>query len=154
MKHLKAKETVWRGQKVITMEMKDLVPCSLYEQIPDYETLKTIIGTGEMEYPLLVYQSDQEYYTVQHLANYKSGSPGLPETAPEIEVDVRLPNNQTKKANRIHIVWSGRQRYQVAKELGYTHIDVIVQPDFFQMVAWAGAFRDITENTKGFKKKK
>ena len=120
------------------MEMKDLVPASFYKDIPDHEKLKEIISTGEMEYPLLVYQATQKYY---------------PEKAPEIEVDI-FKHGQTTRQKRVHIVWSGRQRWQVAKELGYTHVDVIIEPDFFKMAYTAKEFAEITEKAKGFKKKK
>ena len=135
------------------MEMKDLVPASFYKDIPDHEKLKEIISTGEMEYPLLVYQATQKYYPGNHLTLYGRNHPELPEKAPEIEVDI-FKHGQTTRQKRVHIVWSGRQRWQVAKELGYTHVDVIIEPDFFKMAYTAKEFAEITEKAKGFKKKK
>jgi len=135
------------------MRMDDLVPASFYKEIPDYEKLKQTLTTGEMKYPLLVYQGTQDYYTINHLGLYKRNHPQLPDTAPELEVEL-FDKGHFKKAQRVHIVWSGRQRWQVAKELGYTDVDVIVEPNFFKMVDIAKQFAKITENTKGFKKKK
>lgn len=83
---------------------------------------------------------------------YKRNHPQLPDMAPEIEVDVSK-NGQTTRQKRVHIVWSGRQRWQVAKELGYTHVDVIVEPVFDRVVPMAHEFANITEKAKGFKKK-
>ena len=153
MKHLKSKIKNYKNRTTITMEMKDLIPASFYKEIPDYEKLKEVLGTGEMEYPLLVYQATQDYYTKNHLGLYKRNHPELPDKAPEIEVEIFKHGHYTKH-KRAHIVWSGRQRWQVAKELGYTHVDVIIEPDFFKMVYLAKEFADITEKTKGFKKKK
>jgi len=153
MKHLKAKIKNFNNTKTITMEMKDLIPASFYKEIPDHEKLKQVIGTGELEYPLLVYQATQDYYTKNHLLLYKSNHPQLPDKAPEIEVEI-FNKGVYSKHKRVHIVWSGRQRWQVAKELGYTHVDVIVESNFDKMVPMAKQFADITEKAKGFKKKK
>ncbi len=153
MKHLKAKIKIFNNTKTITMEMKDLIPASFYKEIPDYDKLKQVISTGELEYPLLVYQATQDYYTKNHLLLYKRNHPQLPDKAPEIEVDV-FKHGQITRQNMVHIVWSGRQRWQVAKELGYTHVDVIVEPNFDKVVAMAHEFANITEKAKGFKKKK
>jgi hypothetical protein len=32
------------------------------------------------------------------------------------------------------VVWKGRQRYQLAKELGYTHIDCVVEKELSKIV--------------------
>ena len=139
MKHLKAEKT-FENYKTITMEIKDLVPASIYEKIPDYDKLEPDIKAGKLNYPLLVFQTNQDYWTKNHLALYKAGSPLLPSHAPEKEVEVLVKNTPIKE-NRVHVVWTGRQRFQIAKELDYTHIDCVVEPNFFKMVEKANVFR-------------
>jgi len=143
VKHLKAKNKI-SNYNTVTMEMKDLVPASIYENIPDKEKLLPDITKGNLEYPLLVYQAEQDYWTKNHLPLYKSGSPALPDLAPEIATDIVVKGN-LQNDKRIHVIWSGRQRFQLAKELGYTHIDCIIEPIFHKMVGEAGRFKKLNQ---------
>ena len=141
MKHLKAKKTF--GQyKTVTMKKIDLLPASVYENIPDFDKLEPEIKAGNLEYPLLVFQTNQDYWTKNHLGLYRAGSPTLPTHAPEIDAEVVVKGN-TITEKRIHIIWSGRQRFQIAKDLGYTDIDVIIEPVFHKVVNAASKFRKI-----------
>ena len=141
MKHLKAKKN-FEQYKTVTMKIADLVPASVYEKIPDFDKLEPDIKAGNLEYPLLVFQSNQDYWTKNHLSLYRAGSPTLPSHAPEIEATINVKGVQMKE-KRIHVVWAGRQRFQIAKDLGYTDIDVIIEPVFHKMVGAAGKFRKL-----------
>jgi hypothetical protein len=66
----------------------------------------------------------------------------LPSHAPEIETAVKVNGNQVTE-KRIHVIWSGRQRFQIAKDLGYTDVDVIIEPVFHKVVNAAGKFRKL-----------
>ena len=57
-----------------------------------------------------------------------------------VEAEPYLQNDK-----RIHVIWSGRQRFQLAKELGYTHIDCIIEPVFHKMVGEAGRFKKLNQ---------
>ena len=143
MKHLKASKT-FESYKTVTMEIKDLVPASVYETIPDYDTLLPELKEGKLEYPLLVYQAHPDYWTKNHLGLYRSSSPTLPTHAPVKEVEIQVQHRHIKEP-RVHVVWSGRQRFQIAQELDYTHVDCIVEPNFFKMVEKAGVFRKMNK---------
>ena len=57
------------------------------------------------------------------------------------EVEGRHGEGQVHDTERSSRVWSGRQRFQILKEQGYTHVDVIVEPVFHKMVDAAQKFR-------------
>jgi len=100
--------------EIVTMAMDDIVPASIYEEIPDRDSLEDSILSGEMDFPLMLWPVTQAYWRDVHLKYYKRGSPDLPDRAPE-------------KNGEVMIVWRGRQRYQLAKEMGYTHIDCVIE---------------------------
>ena len=127
MKHLKAKNS-YRINKnstakyeIVTMAIEEIVPASIYEEIPDRDELEKSIVDSEMEDPLMLLPMTQDYWQNVHLKFYKRGSPTLPEKAPE-------------KDGQVFVVWKGRQRYQLAKELGYTHIDCVVEKELSKIV--------------------
>tara|TARA_B100001057_G_scaffold395224_1_gene404724 strand:+ start:379 stop:804 length:426 start_codon:yes stop_codon:yes gene_type:complete len=141
MKHLQAKNK-FENYETVTMDMKDLVPASIYETVPDRDKLYDGIKDGDLQYPLLVYQADKEYWTKNHLPLYKSNSPGLPDMPPILDTKVVRSGHEYVEP-KIHIIWSGRQRFQLAQELGYTHVDCILESNFFTMVNKAGKFRKL-----------
>ena len=127
MKHLKAKNS-YRINKnstakyeIQTVSIEEIVPASIYKEIPDRDELEKSIVDGEMDYPLMLLPMTQDYWRNVHLKFYKRGSPTLPEKAPE-------------KDGKVLVVWKGRQRYQLAKELGYTHIDCVMEPELNKIV--------------------
>ena len=126
MKHLRAKDSYMLDHaskyEIKTMAMDDIVPASIYEEIPDRDELKDSIASGEMDHPLMLWPVTQDYWRNIHLRYYKRGSPDLPEEAPE-------------KDGEVLIVWRGRQRYQLAKEMGYTHIDCVVEKEQHKIVS-------------------
>ena len=126
MKHLKAKDSYMldhsRKYEIKTMSMEDIVPASIYEEIPDRDALEADIANGEMDYPLMLWPVTPDYWRNIHLKFYKRGSPGLPDKAPE-------------KDGQVMIVWRGRQRFQLAKEMGYTHIDCVVENEQDKIVS-------------------
>ena len=108
--------------EIMTMAMDDIVPASIYEEIPDRELLEDSIMNGEMDFPLMLWPVTQDYWKNIHLKFYKRGSPNLPDKAPE-------------KDGEVLIVWRGRQRYQLAKEMGYTHIDCVIEKEQHKIVS-------------------
>ena len=128
MKHLKAKDSYMfdhaKKYEIKNMAMDEIVPASIYEEIPDRDELEESMANGEMDFPLILWPMTQEYWQDIHLDYYKRGSPTLPEEAPE-------------KDGQVLVVWKGRQRYQLAKELGYSHIDCVIEPELHKIVAIA-----------------
>tara|TARA_B100000424_G_scaffold128493_1_gene97268 strand:- start:656 stop:1054 length:399 start_codon:yes stop_codon:yes gene_type:complete len=125
MKHLKAKDSYMfdhaKKYDIKKMSIDEIVPASIYEEIPDRDELEKGIADGEMDLPLMLWPMTQDYWKNVHLNFYKRGSPALPEKAPE-------------KDGKVLVVWKGRQRYQLAKELGYTHIDCVIEPELHKIV--------------------
>lgn len=111
-----------RKYEIKTMSMDDIVPASIYEEIPDRDSLEDSILSGEMDFPLMLWPVTQDYWTNVHLKFYKRGSPDLPDKAPE-------------KDGEVMIIWRGRQRFQLAKEMGYTHIDCVVEKEQHKIVS-------------------
>ena len=126
MKHLRAKDSYMLDHaskyEIKTMAMDEIQPASIYEEIPDRDELEDSIASGEMDHPLMLWPVTQDYWRNIHLRYYKRGSPDLPEEAPE-------------KDGEVLIVWRGRQRYQLAKEMGYTHIDCVVEKEQHKIVS-------------------
>jgi len=108
--------------EIKTMSMGEIQPASIYEEIPDRDVLEADIVSGEMDYPLMLWPVTQDYWKNIHLKFYKRGSPDLPDKAPE-------------KDGEVMIIWRGRQRFQLAKEMGYTHIDCVVEKEQHKIVA-------------------
>ena len=108
--------------EIKTMAMDEIQPASIYEEIPDRDELEDSIASGEMDHPLMLWPVTQDYWRNIHLRYYKRGIPDLPEEAPE-------------KDGEVLIVWRGRQRYQLAKEMGYTHIDCVVEKEQHKIVS-------------------
>lgn len=139
MKKIKA-QNKFENYQTIEMPIEALVPASYYDVIPDEDKIRPDLEKGILQYPLLCYQTDQKYWKENHLRLYHSGNPQLPEQAPETEVDV-TKQGRPYREKKIHVVWSGRQRFQILKEQGYTHVDVIVESVFHKMVDAAQKFR-------------
>ena len=108
--------------KIVTMAVDEIQPASIYEEIPDRDELEDTIAGGEMDFPLMLWPVTQDYWRNIHLKFYKRGSPELPDTAPE-------------KDGQVYVVWRGRQRYQLAKEMGYTHIDCVIENEQHKIVS-------------------
>ena len=108
--------------EIVTMAMDDIVPASIYEEIPDRELLEDSISNGEMDFPIMLWPVTQDYWKNIHLKFYKRGSPDLPDKAPE-------------KDGEVLIIWRGRQRFQLAKEMGYTHIDCVIEKEQHKIVS-------------------
>ena len=126
MKHLRAKDSYMFDHaskyKIVTMAVDEIQPASIYEEIPDRDELEDTIAGGEMDFPLMLWPVTQDYWRNIHLKFYKRGSPELPDTAPE-------------KDGQVYVVWRGRQRYQLAKEMGYTHIDCVIENEQHKIVS-------------------
>ena len=120
MKSIKANKKI-SGYETKSFELDKLVPASIYKEIPEEEKLRSDLEQGLLQYPLIVFETDMDYWTKNHLKLYHAGSPELPEKPPILD-------------GKIHVVWFGRQRYQILKKLDYTHVDVVVIPGFHQMV--------------------
>lgn len=127
MKPLHAKNK-YQDFETMLRPIDEIVPASVYKEIPDEETLRADLEQGILNFPLLCFETDQKYWQTNHLRLYHAGSPTLPEVAPEID-------------GRVYVVWSGRQRYQLAKQMGYTHIDCIHHDDFFEVTKQSGNFK-------------
>jgi hypothetical protein len=123
MKHLKAKNN-YPGYTKVTMSMDDIVPASIYREVPDADSLKEEIEQGVMHKPLMLWPMTQKYWKDVHLRYYRKTNPDLPEVAPE-------------KDGEVMVVWKGRQRYQLAREMGYTHVDCVVEKEQHKIVAIA-----------------
>ena len=123
MKHLKARSKLKEYDTVI-LGLEEIVPASTYEVIPDESKLKPSIENGEMDYPIMLLDTDQKYWQNVHERYYRKSNPNMPEVAPE-------------RDGRVLVVWKGRQRYQLAKELGYTHIDCVLEKDLHKIVTIA-----------------
>jgi len=108
--------------EIVTMAMDDIVPASIYEEIPDRELLEDSISNGEMDFPIMLWPVTQDYWKNIHLKFYKRGSPDLRDKAPE-------------KDGEVLIIWRGRQRFQLAKEMGYTHIDCVIEKEQHKIVS-------------------
>ena len=126
MKHLRAKDSYMFDHaskyEIKIMAMDEIQPASIYEEIPDRDVLEADVADGEMDFPLMLWPVTQDYWRDIHLKFYKRGNPDLPEEAPE-------------KDGQVYVVWRGRQRYQLAKEMGYTHIDCVVEKEQHKIVA-------------------
>ena len=126
MKHLRAKDSYMFDHaskyEIKIMAMDEIQPASIYEEIPDRDVLEADVADGEMDFPLMLWPVTQDYWRDIHLKFYKRGNPDLPEEAPE-------------KDGQVYVVWRGRQRYQLAKEMGYTHIDCVVEKEQYKIVA-------------------
>jgi len=123
MKHLKAQNKL-KEYDTVTLGLEEIVPASTYEVIPDESKLKPSIENGEMDYPIMLLDTDQKYWQNVHERYYRKSNPNMPEVAPE-------------RNGRVLVVWKGRQRYQLAKELGYTHIDCVLEKDLHKIVTIA-----------------
>ena len=123
MKHLQAQGN-YPGYTKVTMSIADIVPASIYEEVPDADRLKEEIKDGVMDKPLMLWPMTQRYWKEVHLRYYRRSNPDLPEVAPE-------------KDGEVLVVWKGRQRYQLAKELGYTHVDCVIEREQHRIVAIA-----------------
>jgi len=123
MKHLKAQNKL-KEYDTVTLGLEEIVPASTYEVIPDESKLKLSIENGEMDYPIMLLDTDQKYWQNVHERYYRKSNPNMPEVAPE-------------RNGRVLVVWKGRQRYQLAKELGYTHIDCVLEKDLHKIVTIA-----------------
>lgn len=123
MKEIRAKNRHYYGEyQVEQIEINRLVPASIYKEIPDYEELKKDLEQGHMDWPLVVFEADLEYWQGNHKQLYGSGNPDLPWDNPPLVGD------------KIYIVWQGRQRLQILKDLGYTHVDIVKDPVFHRML--------------------
>ena len=129
MKPLYAKNNFGNYKKDL-LPIDEIVPASVYDDVPDVLNLLPDIQKGSLLYPLLCFKTDQNYWQKTHLRLYKSGSPTLPDIAPEID-------------KQVFVVWAGRQRYQLAKQLGYTHIDCIWNDNFDSMVRVAQQYKNL-----------
>jgi hypothetical protein len=128
MKHLRAQDSYLmdhnRKYEIVTLSMDDIVPASIYDEVPDADHLKEEIKDGEMDRPLMLWPMTQRYWKDVHLRYYRRGNPDLPEVAPE-------------KDGEVLVVWKGRQRYQLAREMGFTHVDCVIEREQHKIVAIA-----------------
>jgi len=135
MKHLRAKDSYViekhsrKKYEIITMPLDEMVPASIYEEIPDHKELEESIKDGVMDHPVMLWPMTQKYWKEIHLKFYRRGNPTLPEQAPE-------------KDGEVLVVWKGRQRYQMAKDMGFTHIDCVIEPDLDKIVRKAQEDQD------------
>ena len=139
MKHLKASNAI-EGYRTVTLAVKDLVSATVFDTMPDYDHLLPTIKAGQIELPFLVYQTHPDYWTQQHLGLYRAGYPLLPTHAPVQEVELTVQNKKIATP-RIHIVWTGRQLFQIAQELEYTDVDCVIENNFAKLVEQAQQIR-------------
>ena len=123
MKHLQAQGN-YPGYTKVTMAIEDIVPASIYEDVPDADILKEELKDGVMLKPLILWPMTQRYWKEVHLKYYRRSNPDLPEVAPE-------------KDGEVLVVWKGRQRYQLAREMGYTHVDCVIEREQHKIVTIA-----------------
>jgi hypothetical protein len=107
--------------EIQTFPMDEIVPASIYETVPDEEKIKPELAQGSMDKPLVLWPITQDYWKNIHLKFYRRSCPTLPDVAPE-------------KDGQVLVVWKGRQRYQLAKEMGYTHIDCVIEKEQHKIV--------------------
>jgi len=133
MKHLRAQDSYLmdhnRKYDIVTMAMEEIVPASIYDEVPDADRLKEEIKDGVMLKPLILWPMTQRYWKEGHLRFYRRGNPGLPDVAPE-------------KDGEVLVVWKGRQRYQLAREMGFTHVDCVIEREQHRIVAIAQLEKD------------
>jgi hypothetical protein len=139
MKHLQASNTI-EGYQTVTLAVKDLVSAAVFDTMPDYDHLLPAVKAGQIELPFLVYQTHPDYWTRQHLGLYRPGSPILPTQAPIKEVELTVQNKKIKTP-RIHVIWTDRQLFQIAKELEYTDVDCVIETNFTKLVEQAQQIR-------------
>jgi len=139
MKHLKASNTI-AGYQTVSLAVKDLVSATVFETIPDYDQLLPTIKAGQIELPFLVYQTNPDYWTRQHLGLYRPSSPILPTQAPFKEVELIVQNKKIKTP-RIHVIWTDRQLFQIAQEFEYTDVDCVIETNFAKLVEQAQQIR-------------
>jgi hypothetical protein len=120
MKTISAQQQI-EGYKTKQFAIEQLVPASIYDNIPDEEKLRPELEQGVLDKPLIVFETDNQYWQSNHLRLYKSGNPDLPDEAPETD-------------GKVYVVWFGRQRFQLMKDMGYTHVDVVTEKVFHKMI--------------------
>jgi hypothetical protein len=140
MKHLKASNTI-EGYQTVTLAVKDLVSATVFETMPDYDRWLPTIKKGQVELPFLVYQTHPDYWTRQHLGLYRAGYPLLPTHAPVKKTELIIQNKKITTP-RIHVIWTGRQQFQIAQESEYTDVDCVIETNFAKLVAQAQNIRN------------
>lgn len=122
MKEIKSTNRKVPGYEIQNVDINTLVAASIYKEIPDRDKLVEELTQGIMIQPLVVYEAPLKYWQVNHSRLYKANHPDLPWDNPPIVHD------------KVNIVWFGRQRLALLKELGYTHVDVIKAPTLQETV--------------------
>ena len=128
MKLLKSKfhESFWEARR-IEYPVEVLPIADLWASVPQVETLrnkpfhenlKNDIEKDGLHFPLLTVHTTYNDIWLQK-EKYKSKLCELPFTLTE-----------ENKENKMYVIWGGSQRVRVAQELGYTHIDCAMIPNF------------------------
>ena len=122
MKPIKSQNRSVPGYEIQQIEIDKLVPASIYQEIPDRNQLESELQQGILKQPLIVFQCDLKHWQGNHKRLYGAHSPDLPWDNPPIVDD------------KVHIVWFGRQRFQLLKEMDYTHVDIVKSTVFHEMI--------------------
>jgi hypothetical protein len=109
------------GYKTISLAIENLVPASIYQKIPDEEKLTADILADKNIYPLIVFDTTEQYWTKNHLPLYRHGNPDLPAIPPIVN-------------GRVYVVWFGRQRLQICKKLNFVSVDCVLEKNFNKML--------------------
>ena len=91
----------------------------IHRNVPFYQPVKESIQKEGMHFPIMVYHATRWEIIEQKKIWQKHIEP--------------LPFDKTDITNRhkkIYVIWGGSNRWHVAKELGYTHIDCALMPSF------------------------
>jgi len=109
------------GYPTISLAIENLVPASIYKNIPDEEKLTADILADKNIYPLIVFDTTEQYWTKNHLPLYRYGNPNLPEKPPLVN-------------DRVYVVWFGRQRLQICKKLNFITVECVLEKNFNKML--------------------
>ena len=91
----------------------------IHRNVPFYQPVKESIQKEGMHFPIMVYHATRWEIIEQKKIWQKHIEP--------------LPFDKTDITNhhkKIYVIWGGSNRWHVAKELGYTHIDCALMPSF------------------------
>jgi len=113
--------STWDGIEVVQIAISDLWP-SVYKAevnrgIRFYDSVKQDIKENGLHFPLLVVDATRKQ-VIEQKEKYGERVRELPFSEETSDLDARQ-----------YVVWGGSNRYEVAKELGYTHVDCVVFPN-------------------------
>ena len=81
------------------------------------DEIKKSISMGGLMNPIIVVRTPREDVVRHYQDKHKAISETLPENLPDTPV--------------MNTIWGGSNRLDAVKQLGYTHVDCVLIPDFF-----------------------